>query len=437
MALPLIRKLYSIYQNISLRKKIGIVCLVSTVLINQYTWIIFFDQDGYIKDSKKTIFLVIDFLLFSIGTFLILFENQRKSFFKFLSYIFYCLTVLEISSFLALKIIFQNNKTLEMKIKNIMGNNVTKYEPDLRSDYKPNILHPDVNRFGFRYGGQAKKNNIFRIMCIGESTTWGDLAKDSVDTYPAQLEIYLKSKGFLVDVINAGVPSHTSLDVLMRLITKGMYFDPDMILIHTGGNDNAPLQSPYKYKEDYTHWRTVGYRDNKIFKHIWHKFPLSSLRLFLVLKTDMEFDISLSRETSTISQNFTAESKVNRSRTSGFINYFSSIIFLAKSNKIVPVTILINIDHHRKNSLAKKRISKEKLNYAIKRDSISTMLHNALMDSISKTNDVPIIRFDKFEPSSQNFWYDHAHLTEKGIKEKAVFIGNFLIENKLLKKPYE
>ena len=124
----------------------------------------FFDQDGYIKDSKKTIFLVIDFLLFHLEL-LILFENQRKSFFKFLSYIFYCLIVLEISSFLALKIIFQNNKTLEMKIKNIMGNNVTKYEPDLRSDYKPNILHPDVNRFGFRYGGQAKKTIYFEL-CV-------------------------------------------------------------------------------------------------------------------------------------------------------------------------------------------------------------------------------------------------------------------------------
>ena len=81
-------------------------------------------------------------------------------------------------------------------------------------------------------------------MCVGGSTTGATELKDSSDTYPAQLELFLKSKGYNVNVINAGVPYQTSLDVLMRFITKGLFFKPNMLLIHTGLNDNGPVQSP-------------------------------------------------------------------------------------------------------------------------------------------------------------------------------------------------
>ena len=43
-------------------------------------------------------------------------------------------------------------------------------------------------------------------------------------------------------------PYHTSLDVLMRLITKGVFYNPDLLLIHTGINDVGPLTSPRNTK---------------------------------------------------------------------------------------------------------------------------------------------------------------------------------------------
>ena len=105
--------------------------------------------------------------------------------------------------------------------------------------------------------------------------------------------MYLISKGYNVEVINSGVPYHTSLDALMRLITKGVFYNPDLLLIHTGINDIGPLTSPKKYKNDYTHWRKVGFRSNNIFKKLWDDFPSSFFRLFLLMYLNPSHDYSI------------------------------------------------------------------------------------------------------------------------------------------------
>ena len=331
-----------------------------------------------------------------------------------------------------IKIIFHSKDGLEEQINHFTSNNVTRFVPDLRSDYKPNSEHPEVNIHGFRFGGKQHSEDSYRIMCIGGSTTWGDGAPDSTDTYPAQLEIYLKSKGYDVNVINAGVPYHTSLDALMRFITKGIYYKPDMLLIHTGLNDNGPVQSPYNYEADYSHWREVGFSEDRLFKNLWHDFPFSFTRLFFIYAFDFELDNSLSHQTSNVAVEYLAKSKINKKRTAGLENYFSSIIAIAKANNIIPITIKANNDQYRANSYVMKNFINENHDYAITRENQATLLNNSIMDSISKINNVKIIPFDKFQASSDKFWLDHCHLDKSGIREKAIFIGDFLIKEYLV-----
>lgn len=428
MNIPFLKKIYFNFQNMPLRKKIGIFCLISIVIINQFTWLYIFDYDGYLKNSKKLIFLLINLFQLIAGTSLIFFEFRSKLFLKVIVYTIFLALIIELSSYLLIKIIFYAKDGLENQINHYISNDISLFVPDLRSDYKPNSEHEEINIHGFRFGGKPRGKDSYRIMCIGGSTTWGDGAPDSIYTYPAQLEIYLKSKGYNVNVINAGVPYHTSLDALMRFITKGIFYRPDMLLIHTGLNDNGPVQSPYDYKPDYSHWREVGFNEDRIFKNLWHDFPFSFARLFFIYAFDFELDNTLSHQTSSVPIEFVAVSEINEKRTDGLKNYFSSIIALAKANKITPVTILINNDHNRTNSYAKRVIVNEKLSYAIERDRKSTLLHNSIMDSISKVNDVKIIPFHEFQPSTKNHWLDHCHLNEDGIKEKARFIGDFLIK---------
>ena len=300
----------------------------------------------------------------------------------------------------------------------------------MRTDYKLNKFSHKVNEHGFRYGGAKNVKTSYKIMCVGGSTTFNDAATDSLSTYPAQLEKFLQKEGYDITVINAGVSYHTSLDVLMRFITLGSFSDIDMLLIHTGGNDTGPLNSPFAYRPDYTHWRDIAnYNPDKVFKHLWYDFPFSTFRLFLILYFDPGNVYMTSHQTTRIFDEMISDTKITRSRTKGLENYFSSIISICKGKEIVPVTILFNRDYSRDITWGNEYWSIDQQKIAHKKDSISTSLHNAIMDSISRQNDIKVIEFNKFIPSSENFWSDVVHLNNDGLREKAKFIGEFLVSN--------
>ena len=409
-------------KKLSTQKKIGILFIISLIFINQYVWLEFFDSDGYMKPIAKSRILFVDFLVLFIGFFLYFSNFDYKVFFKKSLYVIYLFIAVEILSYIALRVLFPfyfEQKNTEL---------VSRYVPDLRSDYKPNEKHPSVNKQGFRYGGSQKKSNAFKIMCIGGSTTWSTGVPDSDPCYPQALEMYLISKGYNVEVINSGVPYHTSLDALMRLITKGVFYNPDLLLIHTGINDIGPLTSPEKYKADYTHWRKVGFSNNKFFKKLWDDFPSSFFRLFLLMYLNPSHDYSLSIQTSEIKHELLSRTVVNQDRIIGFKKYFSGIINIAKANNIKPVTILANNDQRRDGSFAKQFSKRENIEYAINRSNNAQYFLNTVMDSISVYEGVDVIPFNEFKPSKLSYWKDSCHLNSEGTKEKATFIGDYLIK---------
>ena len=417
----------TMFKKLSTQKKIGLILIVSCVFANQYVWLEFFDSDGFLKPVAKLRILFVELLLLTVGLSLFFLKFNYKNLLKKFIYIFYLFATIEIFSFITLKVLFPSYLK-PYDNPDLVG----RYVPDLRSDYRPNENHRSVNEHGFRYGGNQIKNNALRIMCIGGSTTWSTGVIEPDPCYPQALEIYLTSKGYDVEVINAGVPYHTSLDALMRLITKGVFYHPDLLLIHTGINDVGPLTSPKTYKNDYSHWRKVGYSNNKIFKKLWDDFPSSFFRLFILMYLNPSHDYSISIQTSEIKHEILAKTVVNQNRLNGFKKYFKGIINFAKSNNITPITILANNDQKRKGSFANQLSKKENVEYAIKRSNNAQSYLNTVMDSISSAEGVGIIPFNEFEPSKNSYWKDSCHLNAEGTKEKATFIGNYLIEQIML-----
>ena len=420
------------------QKKIGVLILITIIFINQYTWLIFFDDDGFLKDHSKNFFLLIDIILFLIGVLFISYDLKIKlmTFFKKIFLFIYFLFFFEILSFITIKFIMYNNVQKRDQVyyalgeKKIKSKHISYIKSDLRSDYKLNEYSTKINNYGYRSGGVKNSEKIFTIMCVGGSTTFGSGVEDSSDSYPALLEQFLIQKGFDIKVINAGVPYHTSLDVLMRFITKGIYSRPDMLLINTGGNDTGPLNSPNIYKPDYSHWRDVGaINSDNLFKKIWNNYPLSTLRLFILFYLNPGQGSKVSLQSSFPLEELLSETPVSQKRASGLKNYFSSIISLSKQNNIIPITILFNMDHSRNNSLSKRYFKGEELNYAINRKKESLILHNRIMDSISVLNQVKVINFDKFKPKLETSWKDHCHLNKKGNIDKATLISDFVIKN--------
>jgi lysophospholipase L1-like esterase len=97
-----------------------------------------------------------------------------------------------------------------------------------------------INSNGFR-GKEipAEKGNAYRIVVIGESTTFGMTFKKTDKPWPDLLEQMIHDRLKTrrpVQVINAGVPAYTILDNLARLPWQVLPVKPDMIISYHGAN---------------------------------------------------------------------------------------------------------------------------------------------------------------------------------------------------------
>lgn len=80
------------------------------------------------------------------------------------------------------------------------------------------------------------KTNMFRILCLGGSTTWGHHLK-AEQTWPRMLEAQLTDSGYDVEVINAGRPWYTTVHSITNYATQMRYYNPDVVIIMHGVND--------------------------------------------------------------------------------------------------------------------------------------------------------------------------------------------------------
>lgn len=99
-----------------------------------------------------------------------------------------------------------------------------------------------INALGYRGRGFSTKKpeGTFRIVCSGNSITFGEAASADSTTYPAMLERIIRERGEVdepVEVINAGVMGYTSRQCLLDLKTRLVALQPDLVLLCVGWND--------------------------------------------------------------------------------------------------------------------------------------------------------------------------------------------------------
>src|SRR4030095_324180 len=131
----------------------------------------------------------------------------------------------------------------------IIGNKDTKkerliFEPGTEVRYTSTEFDwlVKINRLGLREKEfDIDKGDKFRILCIGDSWTYG-WGVNVQDTYPQQLENYLRTKGKNVEVINGGkAGGYTKIyaQQMKRLIPA---LKPDLVLVGIlQGDDLAQL----------------------------------------------------------------------------------------------------------------------------------------------------------------------------------------------------
>jgi len=116
-----------------------------------------------------------------------------------------------------------------------------------------------ANSLGFRGAEIAvpKPAGRIRIACLGGSTTYGHALR-AEKAYPAQLERILRERfpGRAIEVINAGVPTHHTLSMLINFQCRVLPLEPDIICVYESAIDMWPIMT-HGFKSDYTHF----YRD--------------------------------------------------------------------------------------------------------------------------------------------------------------------------------
>jgi hypothetical protein len=121
-------------------------------------------------------------------------------------------------------------------------------DPDLFWRYRPNQdlesggMRVQTNAFGLRDRPRSREKppGLFRILSLGESTTFGYLL-DAGQSYSALLEQLLnKDAGRPVEVWNCGVCSYTTYQSVKWLTRDGLSFQPDLVLFFHEMNDFLP-----------------------------------------------------------------------------------------------------------------------------------------------------------------------------------------------------
>jgi len=126
-----------------------------------------------------------------------------------------------------------------------------------KPNFKANPPAPSTNNFGFRDEDiiLPKPKNLFRIVCVGGSTT--EEGNDLYSSYPNLLEKKLKDyfNTTNIDVINCGICAIRSWGERLR-VNDYLQFEPNLLLYYNGIND---LCYP-----DIAYWITVPNKYKKI-----------------------------------------------------------------------------------------------------------------------------------------------------------------------------
>jgi lysophospholipase L1-like esterase len=191
--------------------------------------------------------------------------------FKILKYflvLFFSILLLEIlSAYLLKKLPAARQLSLAYASKNVFpsyANLESKIVPRLRPHpYTLYELTPNYsNSAGLQHNSLGYRDHEFdlndkrkKILILGGSTTYSPKARVIEEAWPKQLEILLAKNGKEYNVINGGVDSASSPEILIAWLLKHQFLKPDIVILHMGVNDTWPVLLQSKYDAEYRGFR--------------------------------------------------------------------------------------------------------------------------------------------------------------------------------------
>lgn len=279
------------------------------------------------------------------------------------------------------------------------------------------------NSIGLKQQNEVNtKKNKYRILCLGESTTYGRVLKYT-DAWPIKVEDILTKK-YNVEVLNGGISGGTSAEILTHFIFNYQNLNPDLVIIHGKVNDIRPSIFS-NYKEDYSHWRKYKTGSTK-FLSAFEVFLISKIKIFEFTYLNLYKNIPPLSNNNLYIYNFEEIKQIseNEFKTTGFENNLENLfILLAKNINTIYFQVPINKDKENRQKIV-PYIENEKI----------FILYNKNMKiakGLCEKYNIPYIKMNN-ELLKDNYT-DICHLNEKGHFIKGNFISEYLICNSNLK----
>lgn len=296
----------------------------------------------------------------------------------------------------------------------------------------PSFTIDDVQQHNIHgYRGNAislnKSDSTTRILFLGGSTTYSYFTNEPDSTLPEQVRSFLSRKcsscyNKHLEVINAGLPSGTSAELLAHYLFKYRYYNPDVVVIHSGGNDaigNAVSGGPYQ--PDLSHFRKTFV--DPVSPPILVRWLLYSrtmsvfiIRMFYHEYTDGDHFGHLGEDLQCKWYDIDSSPKKKRSHDAFYRNIKTLVQVINDDGaSILLVPFIGNEEYIR---LEWPGIADEYLEGI-------TANRSRLME-ISLEDDAVLCDLNSHDITNTSYWYDDCHLTPKGISEKASVIGKCL-----------
>ena len=294
------------------------------------------------------------------------------------------------------------------------------------------------NSFGYR--GEEfeieKPEGVFRIVALGGSATYSDGVADFRQSYPYLLEAYLHEQGYTqVEVINAGLPGYTSWESLLNFNFRALDLQPDLVIFYPDIEDVAArLVWPSEaYQADNSGYlgNITGYTPpwwdgsaalRVILVSLGVAEPHSDLAIQWRPRAETSYELELLQQLlldsypSGIFQQSSVEDMLAVNQPTYFENNLRSMLASARVNQ-VPFLLIGGLVPAAEDTSGYYQ---------------SLQQHNTLMETLAASSDSSFFDLSAVLSTNPAFFIDNVQFNTAGNQQRAVLIGQYLIETQLI-----
>lgn len=290
-----------------------------------------------------------------------------------------------------------------------------------------------------------KPPGVFRIACLGASTTYSIFVDDWRRSYPALLEQDLHARGHPeVEVLNAGVPAWSSYETLINYLLRVQDLQPDLLIVHQGFGDIATrmVWPPELYRGDNSGYYSARFASRE--PPWWERSAL--LRILMV------------ESGAALPASAFGQSVYNEADSSYYLefarqrirNVYPQGIFTEVTPKqMFDANPPVYFRRNTRNLVAAAQAAGTPVLlmtfaytplkpgfFSIAGFAEATDEHNRILREIADARGTAFFDFDAAFPDDVRYWApDGIHLNEEGTALKARLVADFLIANGLVGRP--